>query len=94
MVVSIHMDTKRNQSPDFWSKAALDAWEKIKEFTPDGMGGKETVHELLKINPILRAIVSSGYANDPILANYLDYAFQGLSLNRLTWSSFQTHLLN
>ena len=35
-----------------------------------GMGGKKTIRELLKIDPDIKAIVSSGYSNDPIMANY------------------------
>ena len=42
---------------------------------PGGMGGKETMARLLKINPQVRAIVSSGYANDPIMAELQKYGF-------------------
>lgn len=42
---------------------------------PGGMGGKETIRKLLEINPEVKAIVSSGYSNDPVLANYRDYGF-------------------
>lgn len=42
---------------------------------PGGMGGAKTIIELLKINPSVKAIVSSGYSNDPIMANYEDYGF-------------------
>ncbi|MDM8525275.1 hypothetical protein QUF80_18035 [Desulfococcaceae bacterium HSG8] len=40
---------------------------------PGGMGGAKTIPELLKIDPKIKAIVSSGYSNDPIMANYQDY---------------------
>ena len=40
-----------------------------------GMGGKETVRKLLEIDPGVKAIVSSGYSNDPVMANYRDYGF-------------------
>jgi len=43
---------------------------------PGGMGGKETMQELLKIDPDVRAIVASGYSNDPILAEYEKYGFK------------------
>jgi len=43
---------------------------------PDGMGGKETVAELLRIDPNVRAIVSSGYSNDPVMAHYREHGFQ------------------
>jgi DNA-binding NarL/FixJ family response regulator len=39
------------------------------------MGGKEAVREIHNLNPNGKAIVSSGYSNDPILANYKDYGF-------------------
>ncbi len=45
---------------------------------PGGMGGKETVSLLSKKFPDLRAFVSSGYSNDPIIANYQDFGFQGV----------------
>lgn len=45
---------------------------------PGGMGGEETITELLKIDPHVKAAVSSGYSNDPIMANYRDYGFSGV----------------
>lgn len=44
---------------------------------PGGMGGKETVTKLLAINPQIKAIVASGYANDPIMSEFRQYGFQG-----------------
>jgi len=40
-----------------------------------GMGGKETISELIKLDPQVKAIVSSGYTNEPIMANYEQYGF-------------------
>jgi len=40
-----------------------------------GMGGLETVKELLHMDPDVKTIVSSGYAVDPIMANYADHGF-------------------
>ncbi len=45
-----------------------------------GMGGKDTIDELLKTDKNLKAIVSSGYSNDPIIANYNDYGFKNFLL--------------
>jgi PAS domain S-box-containing protein len=45
---------------------------------PGGVGGKEAIRELLKINPKVKCIVSSGYANDPIMANYTEYGFKAI----------------
>ncbi len=44
---------------------------------PGGMGGKEAVQLLLEIDPRAAVIVSSGYSNDPVLANCRQYGFQG-----------------
>jgi len=42
---------------------------------PGGMGGKETIWELRKIDKDVKAIVSSGYANDPVMSNFQNYGF-------------------
>ncbi len=42
---------------------------------PGGMGGMETIAQLCKIDPKIKAIVSSGYSNNPIMANYQNYGF-------------------
>jgi two-component system cell cycle sensor histidine kinase/response regulator CckA len=44
---------------------------------PGGMGGKEAVKEILSIDPDAKVLVSSGYSNDPIMANYKAYGFSG-----------------
>jgi CheY-like chemotaxis protein len=44
---------------------------------PGGMGGKETIQDLLAINPSAKVIVSSGYSSDPVLANCGQYGFSG-----------------
>jgi len=41
-----------------------------------GMGGKETIRKLREIDPAVRAIVSSGYSDDPVVANYADFGFK------------------
>ena len=45
---------------------------------PGGMGGKETIEKLHGIYPEAKAIVSSGYASDPIMADYAKYGFKGV----------------
>lgn len=42
---------------------------------PGGLGGKDAIKEILKIDPDVKAIVSSGYSNDPVMAEYKDYGF-------------------
>lgn len=45
---------------------------------PGGVDGKETIKNLKQIDPKVRAIVSSGYANDPVMADYRQYGFSGV----------------
>lgn len=40
-----------------------------------GMGGKQVLKELLKIDPHVKAIVSSGYSNDVLLSDFKKYGF-------------------
>jgi CheY-like chemotaxis protein len=42
---------------------------------PGGMGGKEAIQKLRTLDPCVKAIVSSGYSQDAIMANYRDYGF-------------------
>ncbi|MCF8129929.1 MAG: PAS domain S-box protein [Deltaproteobacteria bacterium] len=42
-----------------------------------GMGGEQTIQELLKINPDVKAIVCSGYFNDPVMSDFEKYGFVG-----------------
>ena len=42
---------------------------------PGGVGGLETLHGLREISPAVRAIVSSGYSNDPIMAQHDEHGF-------------------
>jgi PAS domain S-box-containing protein len=56
---------------------------------PGGMGGREALEKILVIDPKVRAIVSSGYSQDPILANHSAHGFRGIlpkpySLDQLT----------
>ena len=44
---------------------------------PGGMGGEEALQGLKKIDTDAKAVVSSGYSNDPIMINCLDYSFSG-----------------
>lgn len=40
-----------------------------------GMGGKEAVAKLIESNPLARVVVSSGYSDDPVMADYGKYGF-------------------
>jgi PAS domain S-box-containing protein len=45
---------------------------------PGGMGGKETIRRLQELDPAVKAIVSSGYSNDPVMAEYEKHGFGGV----------------
>lgn len=45
---------------------------------PGGMGGLEALDHLLDVDPHVKAVVSSGYANDPVMAEYRRYGFFGM----------------
>ncbi len=45
---------------------------------PGGMGGKEAVRRLRDLDPDVRAIVSSGYSNDPVMADPRNFGFRGV----------------
>ncbi len=45
---------------------------------PNGMGGCEATRRLRELDPKVRAIASSGYSLDPVMANYRDYGFCGV----------------
>ena len=42
---------------------------------PSGIGGKETIKQLRKIDPDVKAVVSSGYTDDPAVLDFSDYGF-------------------
>ena len=43
-----------------------------------GMGGKEAIEKLLDIDPEVKGIVSTGYSDDPVVANFREYSFCGV----------------
>ncbi|MBP7583051.1 MAG: response regulator [Spirochaetes bacterium] len=45
---------------------------------PGGMGGREAIGKLREIDGMVRVIVSSGYSNDPVMANYRDFGFNDI----------------
>ena len=45
---------------------------------PGGMGGKVAIQKLIEIDPEVKAIVSSGYSNDPVMAHFEEYGFKGV----------------
>jgi len=45
---------------------------------PGGMGGREAIQRFLASDPAVRAIVSSGYSNDPVMASCAEHGFCGV----------------
>ncbi len=43
-----------------------------------GMGGKEAVRKVIEINPAAKVIVSSGYSEDPVMADFRKHGFSGV----------------
>jgi CheY-like chemotaxis protein len=43
-----------------------------------GMGGRDTIELLRKIDPNVRAVLTSGHAADPVLTNFWEYGFSGV----------------
>jgi CheY-like chemotaxis protein len=69
--------------------AALDLYKREKEAgvpfdlvildlsVPEGLGGKDTIALLKAYDPAVKAIVSSGYSNDPVVQDFAQYGFSG-----------------
>jgi CheY-like chemotaxis protein len=51
---------------------------------PGGVGGKDTIRLLRETDPDVRAIVASGYSDDPVVAEYQRYGFCGRILKPFT----------
>jgi signal transduction histidine kinase/CheY-like chemotaxis protein len=45
---------------------------------PGGKGGRETIELIRKMDPAVPAIVSSGYSNDPVMADFKNFGFQAM----------------
>jgi CheY-like chemotaxis protein len=42
---------------------------------PTGLGGKETIEQLRNFDPAVKAVVSTGYTNDPVVQDFSHYGF-------------------
>ena len=60
---------------------------------PAGMGGKEAIKHILKIDPHAKVIVSSGYSNDKVMSNFQEYGFVGMAAKPYTFSELANVLL-
>ncbi len=45
---------------------------------PGGMGGAEALRALRAMDPAVRAVVTSGYSNDPVMSRYREHGFSGI----------------
>jgi CheY-like chemotaxis protein len=45
---------------------------------PGGMGGRDAMLELRRLDPGVKGLVSSGYSSDPVLANFRAHGFSGM----------------
>jgi len=69
---AVELYTKRIEEGNPYDLVVLDLT------IPGGLGGKETMKLLKNIDPQVKAIVSSGYSNDTIMANYMRYGFKAV----------------
>ena len=56
---------------------------------PGGTGGKEAVKDLLEIDPEAKVIVSSGYSDNHVIANYAEFGFKGIAIKPYTISKLR-----
>ena len=70
-VEAIELYKKAMESEKPFDMVILDLTNKI------GMGGAETMVNLLEIDPDVKAIVASGYSNDPLMSNFREHGFRG-----------------
>lgn len=45
---------------------------------PGAMGGVKAIQHLRALDPHIKAIVTSGYSDDPIMCNFQEHGFQGI----------------
>jgi signal transduction histidine kinase len=61
---------------------------------PGGMGGLETLSRLRTLDPQVKALISSGYANNPVMADWAYYGFRGVVAKPYTIAQLQEALYN
>ena len=57
-----------------------------------GMGGKETIRHLLELDPAIKAVASSGYSDDPVMAHHHNYGFRAVLTKPYTLKELETTL--
>ncbi len=59
---------------------------------PGGMGGLETLRHLRRLDPDVKAIVSSGYSNDAVIADHQQYGFRAAVVKPFDLGELSRHL--
>ena len=85
-VEAIGLYKKAMESEKPFDMAILDLTNKV------GMGGAETMVNLLEIDPDIKAIVASGYSNDPVINNSREHGFRGALPKPFTLDQLKTAL--
>ncbi len=57
-----------------------------------GMSGEEAISRIRAIDPDVRAIVSSGYSDSPVVANYKEFGFSGCLSKPYQIDALKSHL--
>jgi len=68
--VSLYRDAKKSGIP--FLTVVMDL------VIPEGMGGKDAAQLILRFDPDARLIVSSGYSDDPVMADHKRFGFQAM----------------
>ena len=69
---AIALYAKAKMSEDPFSVVIMDLT------VPGGMGGKEAIEKLREIDSGVVAVVSSGYSDDPVMANFREHGFHAV----------------
>ena len=60
---------------------------------PGGVGGVDTMTRLRAVDPHVKALISSGYANGPVMARWAEYGFRGVIPKPYTIEKLQEALV-
>jgi len=85
-VEAIEMYEKAMKSEKLFDMVILDLTNKV------GMGGAETIVNLLEIDPNVKAIVTTGYSSDPIINKFREHGFRGALPKPFTLDQLRTAL--
>ena len=68
--IALYAEAKMSEAP--FSVVIMDLT------VPGGMGGKEAIEKLREIDSGVVAVVSSGYSDDPVMANFREHGFHAV----------------